>query len=178
MLFIWTRLGRPTLMRCHHHHHHSEDAKDAESMHSGRLSHVPSESALFPHQDERGDLLGRAKIMPPNIWNTPFTLGNVRTSPLAYPSSSHERMRPPGNHPDAGQISERTCTGQPVTDDGDGKKNAVPNQRFLRSSSTGHPFDPMKGRTFTNCGVGQQRLQIPEPHFDKFPTPQTFSFGK
>ena len=46
--------------------HDSKDFKDAESMHSGQLLHVPSASALFLDQDERGDLLGRAKItMPP-----------------------------------------------------------------------------------------------------------------
>ncbi len=32
-----------------------------------------------------------------------------------------------------------------------------------------------KGRGY---GVDQQRLQIPELHFDKFPTPQTFSCWK
>ena len=55
--------------------HDSKDFKDAESMHSGQLTHVPSDSALFPHQDERGNLLGRAKITPPDFWNTPFAQG-------------------------------------------------------------------------------------------------------
>ena len=64
--------------------HDSKDFKDAESVHSGQLSHVPSESTLLPPQDERRDLLGRAKIMPPNIWNALFTLGNVITSPPAH----------------------------------------------------------------------------------------------
>ena len=36
----------------------------------------------------------------------------------------------------------------------------------------------MKERNFTNYGVYQQRRQIPEPHFDKFSTPQTFSCWK
>ena len=36
----------------------------------------------------------------------------------------------------------------------------------------------MKGRNSTNYVVGRQRLQIPEPHFDMFPTPQTFSCWK
>ena len=34
---------------------------------------------------------------------------------------------------------------------------------------------PVKERDFTNCGVDQQRLQILELHFDKFPTPQTLT---
>ena len=126
--------------------HDSKDFKDAESVHSGQLSHVPSESASHPFQDERGDLRGRAKIMPPNFWNTPFTSENVFTSPLAHPSSSHGRMPTPSDNPEAGRDSERTCTGQPVTKDGDGGKCAVPNQRFLKSSSTGNSFDPLQGK--------------------------------
>ena len=43
--------------------HDSKDFKDAESVHSAQLSHVPSDPALRPLQDERGDLLGRAKII-------------------------------------------------------------------------------------------------------------------
>ena len=112
-------------------------------MHSGQLSHVSSDSALIPPQDERGDLRGLAKIMPPNTWNTPFSSGNVFTRSPAYRSSSHERMAPPWGHPDAGRISERTYTGQRVTEDGDGGKGATLNPIFLRSSSTGNSFDPM-----------------------------------
>ena len=66
--------------------HDSKGLKDAESMHSGQFSHIPSESALFLHQDERGDLLDRAEMTPLDIWNTPFTPGNVFSSPPAYPS--------------------------------------------------------------------------------------------
>ena len=58
--------------------HDSENLKDAESVHSGQLSHVASDSESFLPQNERGDLFGRAKnFMPPNIWNTPFTSGDV-----------------------------------------------------------------------------------------------------
>ena len=72
----------------------SKDFKDAESMHSGQLSHVPIESALFPLQDDRGGFLG-CEIMPPNIWDTQFTSGDVFASPPAYPSSSFERIPTP-----------------------------------------------------------------------------------
>ena len=53
----------------------------------------------------------------------------------------------------------------------------MPNPRLLRSSSTRNSFDPKKGRNFTNYGF-DQRLQIPEPHFDKFPTQLTFACWK
>ena len=62
--------------------------------------------------------------------------------------------------------------------DGDGGEGAIPNPRFLRSSSTGHSFARMERRNFTNYRLDQQRLQIRELHFDKFPTPQTFSCWK
>ena len=52
------------------------------------------------------------------------------------------------HHPDAGRIPERTSTGQSVTEDCDRGKGAIPNPRFLRRSSTGHSFAPMKGRNF------------------------------
>ena len=158
--------------------HVSKDLKDAEPVHGGQLSHVPSESASFLHQDERRDLLGRAKIMLANVWNTQCTAGNVFRNPLAYPSSSHERIPTQWDHPDAGRVSERTCTGQLVTEDGDEGKGAIPNPRSLRSASTGNSFDPVIRRNCTNYGVDQQRLQIPELHFDKFTTPQTFSCWK
>ena len=36
----------------------------------------------------------------------------------------------------------------------------------------------MEGRNFKHYGVDQQRLQIPDIHFDKFPNPQTLSCWK
>ena len=77
--------------------HDSKDFKDAASMHSCLLSHVPSESALFPPQDDQGGLLGRAKSMPPNIWDTQCTSGNVicilRLSLPEYPHHGPIQMQ-------------------------------------------------------------------------------------
>ena len=76
-------------LRCYiYQMHDPKDFKDAESVHSGQLPHVPSESASFSSQDEQGGLLGCAEIMPLNIWDTQCTSGSVLASPLAYPSSS------------------------------------------------------------------------------------------
>ena len=44
--------------------------------------------------------------------------------------------------------------------------------------SAGNSFDLEEGRFSNNCGADQQRLQISELHFDKFPTPTTFAFWK
>ena len=125
--------------------HDSKDFKDAESVHSGQLSHVPSESALFLLQDERGDLLGSAEIMPPKSWNAQCTSGDVFTSPPACP------RHPIQGYPHYGTIQiQEEFQREPVRCSLYLKtvmeeKGAIPNPRFLRSSSTGNSFDPTKG---------------------------------
>ena len=86
---------------------------------SVQLAHVPSASALFLSQDDGGQLLGRAKIMPPNIWNTPFTSGDFFASPPAHPSSFYTTKPTPSDHLDPGRIPERTSAVQPVPEGGD-----------------------------------------------------------
>ena len=142
--------------------HDSKDFKDADSLHSGQLSHVPSDSALISSPRWARRFFLAAPKLCCLIFGTrrlhrrePFF-----TSPPAYPSSSHERMLPPWDQPDAGRISERTCTKQPVTEDGDGGKSAIPNPRFLRSSSTGNSFDPMKGRFFRIMGLANKDFKF------------------
>ena len=93
-----------------------------------------SESASFPLQDDRGGLLGRAKIMPPDIWDTQCASGNVFfASPPLRPSSSFSRIPTPWDNPDTGGIPERTSAGQPVPEDGDGGRGSTPNPRYLGS---------------------------------------------
>ena len=48
----------------------SRDFKDAESVRSGQLSHIPSEPMLFPLLTDPGGLLSRARNLQPDIWNT------------------------------------------------------------------------------------------------------------
>ena len=45
----------------------SREFKDAESVSSGQLSHVPSEPALFPLPTDPGGLLSRARNTQPDI---------------------------------------------------------------------------------------------------------------
>ena len=44
--------------------------------------------------------------------------------------------------------------------------------------SAKNSFDPKEGRFSKNYGADQQRLQISDFHFDKFPTPTTFACWK
>ena len=153
-------------------------SRDAESVHSGTtVTRPPVNQRYFLSKMFEEDCWAAPNIMPPNIWNTPFTLGNVfEKFTCIFFVILRKNTHIMGL--DAGRIPERTSTGQPVPEDGDGGKGAIPNPRFLRSSSTGNSFDPMKGRNLTNYGVDRQRLQISELYFDKFPTPQTLSCWK
>ena len=55
-------------------------------------------------------------------------------------------------------------------------RGTCPLPSFARKPSTMNSFFPGKGPQ--NCMADQQRLQIWELHFDKFPTPSTFSCWK
>ena len=50
--------------------------------------------------------------------------------------------------------------------------------RFQPGPSARNSFDPSEGRFSKNYGADQQRLQITDPHFDKFPTSATFACWK
>ena len=51
-------------------------------------------------------------------------------------------------------------------------------QRCQSGPSARNSFVPSEGRLSTNYGADQQRLQILDLHFDKFPTPATFACWK
>ena len=50
--------------------------------------------------------------------------------------------------------------------------------RSQSGPSARNSFDPCEGRFSKNCGADQQRLQISDLHFDKFPNPATFACWK
>ena len=50
--------------------------------------------------------------------------------------------------------------------------------RCQSGPSARNSFDPSEGRFSKNYGADQQRLQISDPHFDKFPTSATFACWK
>ena len=51
-------------------------------------------------------------------------------------------------------------------------------QRCQSGPSARNSFVPSFGRFSKNYGADQQRLQISDPHFDKFPTPATIACWK
>ena len=54
----------------------------------------------------------------------------------------------------------------------------VQDQRCQSGPSARNSVIPSEGGFSKNYGADQQRLQISDPHFDKFPTPATFACWK
>ena len=152
----------------------SRDFKDAESVRSG-LSHVPSQPAFFPPFRDPGGMLSRSLGMPsrsdkpPDIWDTHGISGNVFVNPPASSSSPY----PGGFNPWISNVSEHTSPH--VTSE---RQTPALDPRCQSGPSARNSFNPCEGRFLKNCGADQQRLQISELHFDKFPNPATFSCWK
>ena len=154
----------------------SRDFKDAEPVRSG-LSHVPTQLALFPPYRDPGGLKSRNN-QPHDIWNSQGISGNVFANARASSSSPY-----PGEfNPWISMVTEDTpvltSTERPVTCGERQIPDTVLNPRFQTGPSAGNSFDPEEGRFSKNNGAAQQRLQILELHFDKFPTPTTFACWK
>ena len=154
----------------------SRDFKDAESVRSGQ-SNVPSQPALLPPCRDPGGLLSRNN-QPPDIWTSQSISGNVFANPRASSSSRY----PGGFNPWIFNVTEDTpvltSSGQPVTCGERQIPDTVLTPRFQPGPSAGNSFDPKEGRFLNNYGADQQRLQISELHFDKFPTPSTVACWK
>ena len=154
----------------------SRDFKDAESVRSGP-SHVPSQPTLPPPCRDPGGLLSRNN-QPPDIWNSQGISGNVFANPRASSSSPY----PGGFNPWISNVTEDTpvltSTGQPVTCGERQIPDTVLTPRFQPGPSAGNSFDPKEGSFLNNYGADQQRLQISELHFDKFPNLATFACWK
>ena len=149
----------------------SRDFKDAESVRSG-LSHVPSQPALLPPYRDPGGLQSRNN-QPPDIWNSQGISENVFANPRASSSSPCSG----GFNPWISNVTEDTpvltSTERPVTCGEHQIPDTVLTPRFQTGPSDGNSFDRKEGRFLKNYGADQQRLQISELHFDKFPTPTT-----
>ena len=154
----------------------SKDFQDAESVRSGN-SHVTSRPVSFPpHPIPEGMLRPsfvspRRREGPPSIWDTHGISENVFATPDAsssapfpqelnqWNSSSEEPL-----HSSTVEKSERPEQNQDLRcQSGPSAKNSV-----ILSG----------GDSSKNYGADQQRLQISDLHFDKFPTPATFACWK
>ena len=159
----------------------SKDFMDAESTCSGN-PHVTSPPGLFPKHPPFEGLLKPAFISqrqveePPNTWDTSGISGNVFANPQASLSAPYSQelnsskwnpWRETTEEPIHKSIAEKS--GRPKQDS-DLRCQSGPSARNSVLFSGG---DSSK-----NYGADQQRLQISDLHFDKFPTPATFSCWK
>ena len=159
----------------------SKDFQDAEPVRSGN-SHVTRQPGVFPKHPPFVGLLRPSFVSPrrtdgpPNIWDTSGITGNVFAHPQAsstapYPqelnSSKWNPWRETTEEPIHKSIAEKSGRPEPDSDlrcqSGPSAKNSV-----IFSG----------GDYSKNYGADQQRLQISDLHFDKFPTPATFACWK
>ena len=154
----------------------SEEFQDAESIRSGN-SHVTSRPVSFtPHPMLEG-MLSRSIGMPsrregpPSIWDTRGISGNVFVNPDASSSAPYPQ--------ELNQWS--SSIEEPLHSSTVEKRESPEQDQDLRCQSG--PSDKNSvifsaGDSSKNCGADQQRLQISDLHFDKFPTPATFACWK
>ena len=154
----------------------SKEFQDAESNRSGN-SHVASRPVSFPPHPIPEGMLSRSIGMPsrregpPSIWDTHGISGNVFANPDASSSAPYPQELNQWNssieeplHSSTVEKSEREKQEQDLRcQSGPSAKNSV-------IFSGGH--------SSKNYGADQQRLQISDLHFDKFPTPATFACWK
>ena len=147
----------------------SRDFKDAESVRSGP-SHVTSQPALLPPFRDPGGMLSR-KDKPPDIWDTHGISGNVFVNPPASSSAPY----PGGFKPWISNVTEHISPH--VTSERQTPDTAL-DPRCRSGPSARNSFDPSEGRFSKNYDADQQRLQISDLHFEKFPNPATFACWK
>ena len=147
----------------------SGEFQDTESTCSGKLSHVPSP----------GSMLSRDQSLRPDTWNLSGTQGNF----FGNPRSTFDSTQTPYqgifhslNQSSAGAVPVQVSTGTPVARGEERIGSTTPMPMTARRPSTMNSILPAE--VPVNSMADQQRLQISELHFDKFPTPLTFSCWK
>ena len=149
-----------------------KDFQDAESVRSGN-SHVTSRPVSFPPHPLPGGMLSRSigmpsrKDGPPSIWDTHGMSGNVFVNPDASSSAPYPQELNQWN----------SSTEEPLHSTIVEKSERPEQNQDLRCQSGPSVKDSVifsGGDSSKNYGAFQQRLQISDLHFDKFPTPATF----
>ena len=154
----------------------SRDFQDAESVRNER-SHVTSQPATFPPHRVPGGMPSSSCGMPsrqdgpPSIWDTHGKSGNV----VANPDASSSALYPQELNPWSSGLSESIHSS---TAEKNENETPVQDQRCQSGPSAKNSVIPSEGDSSKNYGADQQRLQISDLHFGKFPTPSTFACWK
>ena len=154
----------------------SRDFQDAESIRSGN-SHVTSQPVSFPPHPIPGEMLSRSKGMPsrregpPSIWDTHGMSGNFFANPVASSSAPYpQELNPWSSRTEEPLHSSTVEKSERQTQDQD--------QRCQSGQSAKDSVIFIGEDSSNNYGADQQRLQISDLHFVKFPTPATFACWK
>ena len=154
----------------------SRDFQDTESVRSGH-SRVASQLVSFPPHPVPGGMLSRSTGMPsrkngpPSIWDAHGISGNVFANPAASSSAPYpQELNPWSSH-----ISEQIHSSLAGKNE---NQTPVQDQRCQSGPSAQNSVMTSEGDSSKNYGADQQRLQISDLHFDKFPTPATFACWK
>ena len=159
----------------------SKDFQDVESVRSGN-SHVTSQPGVFPKHPPFEGFLRPSFISkrhtdgPPNIWDTSGISGNV----FAHPQASSSAPYPQELNSSKWNTWKKT-TEEPIHMSIAEKSGRPERDSDLRCQSGPSAKDSVifsGGDSSKTYGADQQRLQISDLHFDKFPTPATFACWK
>ena len=148
----------------------SKDFQDAES--------VRSQPGVFPKHPPFEGLLRPSFISqrhtdgPPNVWDTSGISGNVFAHPQASSSAPYPQEL---NSPWKKTFEEPVHTS---TAEKNGRPERDKDLRCQSGPSAKNSVIFSGGDSSKNYGADQQRLQISDLHFDKFPTPATFACWK
>ena len=151
----------------------SRDFQDAETVRSGH-SHVTGQPVSFPPHTVPGGMLSRSLGMPsrkngpPSISDTHGKSGNVFVNPDASSSALHPQELNPWSSGTEEPLHSSTVENSE-------RRTQVQDQRCQSGLAAKNSFIPGEGDSSKNYGADQQRLQISDLHFDKFPTPATFA---
>ena len=154
----------------------SGDFEDVESYCSGRSCHVSSQPVMIPSSRS---LLSRDKRLPLDTWDQSGLQENVFgnqfstfDSPKDYPqrNQSDDVQRNPDAAPEAG----RTKTGH--TSEDRQNQGTIPMPTFATRPLTTNSTIPVE--LLQIYMVAEQRQQMSELQFDRFPNPSSFWCGK
>ena len=150
----------------------SRDFQDAESVRSG----IPTLPVNQCHS-HLIQMLSRSLGMPsrregpPSIWDTHGISGNVFANPVASSSAPNPQEENPWS-------SGREEPLHSSTVEKSERQTQVQDQRCQSGQSAKNSVILSGGDSSKNYGADQQRLQISDLHFGKFPTPATFACWK
>ena len=154
----------------------SKDFQDAELIRSGN-SHVTSRPVSFPPHPIPEGMLRHSFVSPcrregpPSIWDTHGISGNVFATSHASSSAPYPQELNQWNSSIEEPLHSSTV------EKGE-RPERDPDLRCQSGPSAKNSVIFSAGDSSKNYGADQQRLQISDLHFDKFPTPATFACWK